>query len=100
VTNLRLILLEVEPISRLRQAISFKVNQMVRALIQDLFHNERSEPHGFELSFPKGIFFLIIDQDKITFEENPRMNGPIILTLDVFLMRLISRGCIMMFLEI
>jgi hypothetical protein len=94
VTNLRVILLEVEPISRLRQGISFKFNQMVSTLLQDLFHNERSEPHGFELACPQGIFVLIIDQDKIAFRENPRMNGLIILTLDSFLMSLIGRGCI------
>jgi hypothetical protein len=69
VTNLRVILLEVEPISRLHQGISFKFNQTVSTLLQDLFHNERSEPHGFELACPQGIFVLIIDQDKITFEK-------------------------------
>jgi hypothetical protein len=90
VTNLRVILLEVEPISRIHQGISFKINQMVSTLLQDLFHNEWSEPHGFELACPQGIFVLIIDQDKIAFRENPRMNGPIILTLELFLMSLIG----------
>jgi hypothetical protein len=52
VTNLRVIILEVEPISRLHQVISFKINQMVSTLLQDLFHNEWSKPHGFELACP------------------------------------------------
>jgi hypothetical protein len=90
VTKLRVILLGVEPISRLHQGVSFEINQTVSALIQDLFHNEQSKPHGFKLACPQEIFVLIIDQDKISFEENPRMNRPIILTLDSFLMSLIG----------
>jgi hypothetical protein len=52
VTKLRVILLEVEPISRLCQGISLKFNQTISALLQDLFHNERFEPHEFELARP------------------------------------------------
>jgi hypothetical protein len=35
---------------------------------------------------------LVIDQDKITFRENLRMNRPIILTLEFFFVSLIGQG--------
>jgi hypothetical protein len=54
------------------------------------------EPHGFELACPQGIFILVIDQDKITFRENPRVDGPIILTLDTLFVSLVGQGCISM----
>jgi len=54
-------LLEVEPISRIHQSISLKVHQMIRALLYNLLHYERSEPHEFELTCPQGILVLVID---------------------------------------
>jgi hypothetical protein len=60
-THLQVILLEVEPISRFHQRISLKFHQMISALIQNLLHDERSEPLGFELACPQGILILVID---------------------------------------
>jgi hypothetical protein len=51
-TNLRVLLLEEEPISRLHEGLSLRVNQMVSTLLEDLFPYERSEPHGLELAYP------------------------------------------------
>jgi hypothetical protein len=71
---------------------------MISALLYYLLHDEWYEPHGFELACPHGILILVIDQDKVAFEENPRTNGPIILTLDSLLVSLISQGSITTFL--
>jgi len=49
---------------------------------------------GFELSYPQGVFILIIDQDKITFGESPRGDRSIILRLDVIFMSLVGHGFI------
>ena len=38
---------------------------------------------------------MVIDQDKVTFRENPRMNRPIILTLDLMFVSLVGQGRIM-----
>jgi hypothetical protein len=35
---------------------------------------------------------LVIDQDKVALRENLRMNGPIILTLDLMFMSLVGQG--------
>ena len=50
------------------------------------------EPHGFEFSCPQGVLILVIDQDKVTFRENPRMNGPIIMNLDLMFVSLVVQG--------
>ena len=38
---------------------------------------------------------MVIDYDKVAFKENPRMNGPIILTLEFLFVSLISEAYIM-----
>ena len=67
--SLGIILLDIEPISRLRQLISIKINQGISSFFQDLFNNKGDIPHGFELACPQGIIFLGINQDKVTFRE-------------------------------
>lgn len=95
---LGIIILKIEPISRLRQHIFFEVNQFTGPFFQDLFNNEWTIPHRFGLSCSQGAFILVIDQDKISFRENTRMNHFIILGFYSLLMSLIYCGCISMLL--
>ena len=96
--SLSIILLQIEPISRLRQLVSFKINQGVRSFLKDFFNDEGAIPHRLKISCPQGIFFLGIDQDKVTFRENLRFDRLIILNLYPFLMCLIHCSSISMFL--
>jgi hypothetical protein len=67
---------------------------LIGILFQNFINNEWSEPHGCEFSCPQGIFIFFIDQDKIAFEENSRVDGPIILTLDMLFVSLVGQVCI------
>jgi hypothetical protein len=99
-THLRVILLEVEPISRLHQSISLKVHHNICTLLENLLHDERSKPHVFKIAFPQGILILVIDQDKVAFRENSRVNRLIILTLEFLFVSLVGQGCIPTLLKI
>ena len=90
--SLGIILLQIEPISGLRQLVSFEVNQGVRSFLKDLFDDIGAIPHRLKLSCPQGIFFLGIDQNKVTFGKDPRLNRLIVLNFDSVFMRFVQRG--------
>ena len=90
--SLGIILLQIEPISGLRQLIPFEVNQGIRSFLKDLFDDIGAIPHRFKLSCPQGIFFLGIDQNKVTFGKDPRLNCLIVLDFDSVFMCFVQRG--------
>ena len=92
--SLGIILLQIEPISGLRQLVSFEVNQGISSFLKDFFNDIGAIPHRLKLSCPQGIFFLGIDQNKVTFGKDPRLNHLIVLNFDSVFMRFIHRGSI------
>lgn len=47
---------------------------------------------GLNLPAPQGILILVIDQDKVTFKKDSRMENFIVLSFNPFLMSLIDYG--------
>ena len=93
--SLGIILLQIEPILGLRQLVPFEINQGVCSFLKDFFNDIGAIPHRLKLSCPQGIFFLGIDQNKVTFRKNPRFDRLIVLNFDSVFMRFIHRGGIL-----
>ena len=90
--SLGIILLQIEPISGLRQLVPFKVNQGICSFLKDFFNDKGAIPHRIKLPCPQGIFFLGIDQNKVTFQKNPRLDRLIVLNFNSVFMCFIHRG--------
>ena len=90
--SLGILLLQVEPISGLWQLVPFKINQGICSFLKDFSNDEGAIPHRLKLSCPQGIFFLGIDQNKVTFRKNPGFDRLIVLYFNSVFMRFIHRG--------
>ena len=90
--GLGIIPFQIEPISRLCQLISLKINQGISSFLEDLFNDEAAIPQRLNFTCSQGILLLGINQDKVSFGENPRFDCFIILNLNPFLMHFFHRG--------
>ena len=90
--SLGIILLQIEIVSGLRQLVPFEVNQGIHSFLKDFFNDIGAIPHRFKLSCPQGILFLGIDQNKVTFRKDPRLDRLIILNFYSVFMHFIHRG--------
>ena len=78
---LRVKSLEVEPVTRVLQELSIRVDKGVCPFLEETVDDVWVIPHWLELSFAQLVIGLVIDQNHIAFTEGARVDMGVIMGL-------------------